>query len=80
MVLSTIQFFPGQNYAIADGKKRIYGETKLICWSTGPTVPILNKQKKITIIIILQNFGQLTFFLIYCFLLFEKKKRKTNKT
>ena len=33
------------------------GETKLIRWSTGPTDPILSKNKKI-----LQNFGQLAFF------------------
>ena len=43
------------------------GETKLICWSTGLTYPILSKNKKI----ILQNFGQLTFFL---------KKKKQNLT
>ena len=34
------------------------GETKLICWSTGPTNSILIKSKKI----MLQNFGQLAFF------------------
>ena len=44
------------------------GETKLICWSTGPTDPILIKSKKI----ILQTFGQL-FFFIYYFLFFEQK-------
>ena len=33
------------------------GETKLICWSTGPTDPILSKNKKT----ILQNCGQLAF-------------------
>ena len=27
--------------------KLILGETKLICWSTGPTDPILSKNKKI---------------------------------
>ena len=27
-------------------KKVLKGETKLICWSTGPTNPILNKSKK----------------------------------
>ena len=50
------------------------GETKLVCWSTDPTDPFLNKNKKIK----LQNFVQLFFFLIYYFLLFEKKRR--NKT
>ena len=45
----------------------VSGKTKLIPWSTGPTDPILSKNKKI----ILQNFGQLA-FLIYYFLLFEK--------
>ena len=34
------------------------GETKLICWSMGPTNPILSKNKKIT----LQNFVQLAYF------------------
>ena len=34
------------------------GETKLICWFTGLTNPILCKSKKI----ILQNFVQLAFF------------------
>ena len=34
-----------------------WGDTKLICWSTGPTDPILWKNKKI-----LQNFGQPAFF------------------
>ena len=33
------------------------GETKLICWSTGPTDPILSK----TIKIIWKNFGELAF-------------------
>ena len=49
------------------------GKTKLICWSTGPTDPILSKNKKT----ILQNCGQLAFFksLIFCFL-----KKKRNKT
>ena len=55
------------------------GETKLICWSTcptdRPTDPILSKNKKI----VLQNFGQLAFFLIYYFLLFEKKKKRNNQ-
>ena len=53
-------------------KNNILGETKLICWSAGPTDPILSKKQKI----ILQNLGCL--FLIYYFLLFEKKIR--NKT
>ena len=41
-----------------------------------PTDPILSKNK-----IILQNFGQLSFFLIYYFLLFDKTKikKKHNK-
>ena len=41
------------------------GETKLICWSTGPTDPILIKSKQI----ILQTFGQLFLFwsIIFCF-------------
>ena len=47
------------------------GETKLNCWFTGSSDPILSKSKKI----ILQNFGQLAFFKIYCFLLFEKNKK-----
>ena len=41
-----------------------------------PTDPILSKNKKI----ILQNFGQLSFFLIYYFLLFDKTKIKKNIT
>ena len=45
---------------------------RLICWSTSPTDPILSKNKKI-----LQNFGQLAFFLN---LLFSAKKEiKYNK-
>ena len=36
---------------------KILGEIKLIYWSTGPTDPILSKNKKM----ILQNFGQLAF-------------------
>ena len=47
------------------------GETKLICWSAGPTDPILSKNKKR----ILQNLVN-WFFLIYYFLRFEKKKKK----
>ena len=39
--------------------RSLLGEIKLICWSTGTTDPILSKIKKM----ILQNFGQLTFFL-----------------
>ena len=54
-------------------KNNILGETKLICWSAGPTDPILSKKQKI----ILQNLGY-CLFLIYYFLLFEKKIR--NKT
>ena len=52
------------------------GETKLICWSTGPTNPILSKSKKI----ILQNFDQLAFFkyIIFCFLN-KKNEIKHNK-
>ena len=52
---------------------RLLGETKLICWSTGPTDPILSKNKKL----ILQNFVQLAFFksIIFCFL--KKNKNKT---
>ena len=37
----------------------------------GPTDPILSKNQKI----ILQNSGQLAFFKIYYFLLFDKKHR-----
>ena len=44
--------------------------TKLICWSTGPTDPILSKHKKI----ILKAFGQMTFF-IYYFPHFEKRSK-----
>ena len=44
----------------------------LICWSTGPTDPILNKSKKNNI----TKFGPTGFLLIYYFLLFEKKERK----
>ena len=49
----------------------IKGETKLICWSTGPFDPILSKNKKI----ILQIFLSIRILLIYCFLLFEKNKK-----
>ena len=45
----------------------------LICWSTGPTVPILSKNKKI----MLQNFGQLA-FLHSTF--WEKIRNKTYQT
>ena len=48
---------------------------KLICWSMGPTDPILSKNQKI----ILQNSGQLAFFKIYYFLLFDKKHRNKIK-
>ena len=49
------------------------GETKLICWSTGLTDPILYKNKNR----ILQNLDQLAFFksIIFCFL---KKKKEIN--
>ena len=51
--------------------KHYEGEAKLICWSTGPTDPILSKNKKI----ILQNSGQLAFVKsIFCFLKNEKQK------
>ena len=57
----------------------LLGETKLIRWSTSPTDPILSKNRKI----ILQNLDN-WLFLIYCFLLFEKKKiiiiKKRNNT
>ena len=43
-----------------------------VCWSTGPGDPIISKNQKI----VLQNFGQLTFFFIYYFVLFERKKKK----
>ena len=43
----------------------------------GPDRPYFKQKQKI----MLQNFGQLAFFLIYYFLLFEKKKkRKKNIT
>ena len=45
------------------------GETELICWSTGPTGPILSKNKKNTI----TKFWPTRFSIIYYFLLFEKK-------
>ena len=45
------------------------GETKLICWSTGPTNPILSTSKKI----ILQNK-----YIIFCFLN-KKNEIKHNK-
>ena len=50
-------------------------KAKLICWSMGPTDPILNKQKKITF----QTFGQLVFFdaIIFCFL--KQKEIKHRK-
>ena len=35
----------------------IWSRTKLLCWFTGPTDPILSRNKTI----ILQNFGQLAF-------------------
>ena len=49
-------------------------KTKLSCWSTRPTDPILIKNKKG----ILQNFGRLAFLksIIFCFL----KKNLRNKT
>ena len=47
------------------------GETKLICWSTGPTDPVLSKNKKI----ILKILTIRLFFLFYYFLLFDKKKK-----
>ena len=47
----------------------------LNCWSTGPTDPILSKNKKI----ILQDFDQLASFLIYYFLLLEKNKKQNTK-
>ena len=57
--------------------KHYEGEAKLICWSTGPTDPILSKNKKI----ILQNSGQLAFLKsIFCFLKNEKQKEIINKT
>ena len=49
---------------------KMLGEIKLICWSTGPTDPILSKNKKI-----LANW---LFYLIYCFMLFEKREKKYN--
>ena len=49
------------------------GKTKLICWSMGPTDPILSKKKKKKKNVISQNFGQLAFFKIYDFTLFAKK-------
>ena len=47
-----------------------------VCWSTGPADPIISKNQKI----VLQNFGQLTFFLstILCFL--KERKRKWHIT
>ena len=47
-------------------REELLGQTKVICWSTGPTDPILSKNKKV----ILQNFGQLAFILNYYFLLY----------
>ena len=41
-------------------KNEYSGETKLNCWSMGPSDPNLSKSKKI----ILQNFGQLCFLKI----------------
>ena len=38
------------------------GKTKLICWSTGLTDPILSKKKNKKKQTRLQNFGQLAFF------------------
>ena len=35
----------------------IWSRTRLLCWSTGPTDPILSRNRTI----ILQNFGQLAF-------------------
>ena len=57
----------------------LLGEAKLIRWSTSQTDPIFSKNRKI----ILQNLDN-WLFLIYCFLLFEKKKiiiiKKRNNT
>ena len=50
------------------------GETKLICWPIGPNDSILGKNEEK----ILQHFEQL-FFLIYCFLRFDKKKEIKHK-
>ena len=49
------------------------GKTKLICWYTGPTEPILNKNRKI----ILQNFGQPAFFQSIIFYFLKKIGNKT---
>ena len=51
------------------------GETKLICWSTGANDPTLSKNQKNNI----TKFWPTGFFLIYHFLLFEKKEIKHNK-
>ena len=52
----------------------LLGETKLICWSKGPTDPILSKNKT-RYYKILTNW---IFLIYYCFLKKEKKRR--NKT
>ena len=49
-------------------KREPFGETKLICSSTGPTDPILSKNKK--------YYEILAFLKIYYFLVFEKKRHK----
>ena len=49
------------------------GKAKLICWSTGPTDPILSNNRKYYKI--LANW----LFLIYYLLLFEKKIKKNKK-
>ena len=51
------------------------GETKLICWSRGLSDPILSK----TTTKILQNFGQLAFFLIYFFCFLKKNKKQEEE-
>ena len=51
------------------------GETKLICWSKGPTDPILSKNKT-RYYKILTNW---IFLIYYCFLKKEKKEIKHHK-
>ena len=50
----------------------LLGETKLICWSTGPTDPIISKN--IIMALILANCLFFFRYIIFCFL--KKKKNK----
>ena len=53
------------------------GETKLICWSTGPTDPILSKNKKNNIKF--RPTGYYHFFFNLFFFFSEKKKEQEIK-